>query len=65
MAKGEKIERQRAYYGGELVTVIERGKIKSTVRTSRGFVIENVRNKDLDFKVEDELAKLRFESPTG
>lgn len=66
MARSDKvIERPRAYYQGELVTVIEKGKLKSTIRTAHGFLIESVRNKELDFKVDEEQATLRYEAPTS
>jgi hypothetical protein len=66
MARQDKITvRSRAYYEGELVTVLDKGKRKSTIRTSRGFPIEGVPNKDLDFDVEEDKATLRFEPPTG
>jgi hypothetical protein len=72
MARGDKtIERPRAYFTGthetiprgELVTLLRRGKIKSTVR-ARGFE-HDVKTKDLDFNVDNEHATLRFEPPTG
>lgn len=66
MAKNDKIvERQRAYWSGQLVTVLHKGKRSSTVRTAHGFVKEGVFNKELDFNVPEEDATLRFEQPTG
>jgi hypothetical protein len=60
------IERERAYYQGELVTVLHRGKVKSTIRTSHGFEVEGIKTRDLDFKsVPEELKVLRFEAPSG
>jgi hypothetical protein len=36
----QEVERERAEYQGELVTVLERRRSKSTIRTSTGFVRE-------------------------
>ena len=66
MARTDKVvERPRAYFEGELVTVLEKGRRSSTIRTAHGFVRESVPNKELDFEVEEEKAKLRFEPPTS
>jgi hypothetical protein len=34
----QEVERERAEYEGELVTVLERGRRTSTIRTTTGFV---------------------------
>jgi hypothetical protein len=59
------IERERAYWKGQLVTVLEKGKRKSTIRTGFGYVTEDVPNKELDFNVEDDKATLRYEPPNA
>jgi hypothetical protein len=55
------VERERAYYNGQLVTILEKGRRTSKVRTVYGFVEEDVLNKELDFNVEDDQATLIFE----
>lgn len=55
----DQIIRDRATYKGETVTVIERGKLKTTIRNQFGF-IEQVKTKDLG-KLDGDVAKLKFE----
>lgn len=55
----DEVVRERAMYEGAIVTVINRGKITSTVRNGFGF-IEQVKTKKLG-KVDGDAAKLTFE----
>lgn len=56
-----KVERERATYEGQLVTVIKRGKVSSEIRNGFGFA-QKVPTKKLG-KVEGDAAKLTFEEP--
>jgi hypothetical protein len=56
-----KVERERAMYEGQLVTVIKRGKQTTEIRNAFGFA-EKVKTKKLG-KVDGDAAKLTFEEP--
>jgi hypothetical protein len=55
------VERERAYYNGQLVTILKRIRRNCQVRTAHGYVLDDVPVKELDFNVEDDQATLIFE----